>query len=213
MDFWDTKRGIAFSDPVEGKLFLIETNNGGAKWNKIPFRDCPQMQDGEAGFAASGTSIRTVGDGYAYIGTGGRSAHVFSSDNYGRTWKKFPCPILKGKESTGVFSLAFRDGRTGIIIGGDYNSDTLSKDNCFITYNAGKSWKPPLQSPSGYRSCIEYITSTLLIATGTTGTDLSRDGGNTWKNISSVGFNVVRKSKKGGKVFFAGNHGLIGMVK
>jgi photosystem II stability/assembly factor-like uncharacterized protein len=62
MDFWDDKKGLAFSDPIDGKLFILETNDGGKSWKEIPAKDCPQMQDGEAGFAASGTSIRTTGE-------------------------------------------------------------------------------------------------------------------------------------------------------
>lgn len=213
MDFWDDKKGIAFSDPIEGKLFLIETNNGGNVWKRIPYQDCPQVQDSEAGFAASGTSIRVTGDGYAFIGTGGKAAHLFTSENYGRTWKKFACPILKFKESTGIFSVAFRDGRTGMVIGGDYKSDSLSKDNFFLTFNGGKSWKPPVVAPSGYRSCVEYITQTHLVATGPSGTDISHDGGQTWKKISNAGFNVARKAKKGNKVFLAGAKGLVGVLR
>lgn len=213
MDFWDDKKGIAFSDPVENKLFIIKTEDGGKSWKEIPYKDCPLLQDGEAGFAASGTSIRVTGDGYAFIGTGGKAAHLFTSVDYGKTWKKFSCPIIKFKESTGIFSVAFRDARTGMVIGGDYAADSVSKDNFFLTFNGGKSWKLPFQSPGGYRSCVEYITQTHLIATGTSGTDISYDGGQTWLKFSPLGFNTVRRAKKTKKVFLAGNNGLIGVLK
>jgi photosystem II stability/assembly factor-like uncharacterized protein len=213
MDFWDNKKGIAFSDPIEGKLFLINTNDGGKTWKEIAYKDCPQTQDGEAGFAASGTSLRTTGDGYAFIGTGGKAAHLFTSEDYGKTWKKFSCPIIKFKETTGIFSLAFKDQRTGIVVGGDYANDTLREANCFLTFNGGKNWKSPVKHSFAYRSCVEYFTLTYLITTGTSGTDISYDGGQTWKNISSTGFNVVRKSKRGSKVLLAGNNGRIGYLK
>ncbi|MEO5572754.1 MAG: oxidoreductase [Bacteroidia bacterium] len=212
MDFWDEKRGIAFSDPIDGKLFLISTNDGGKSWKEMPYKDCPQVQEGEAGFAASGTSIRTTGDGFAYIGTGGKAAHLFSSGDYGKTWKKYSCPIIKFKESTGIFSLAFKDSRTGIVIGGDYTADTLSKDNCYLTFSGGKNWKLPFHAPPGYRSCVEYITQTYLIATGPIGTDISYDGGQTWKQLIAAGFNVARKAKKGNRVFLAGNNGKMGVL-
>ncbi len=212
MDFWDDKRGIAFSDPVDGKLFIIATVNGGINWKEIPYKDRPTAQEGEVGFAASGTSIRTVGDGYAYIGTGGRAAHIFTSDNYGKTWKKFPCPIKKGGESAGVFSVAFKDLRTGVIAGGDFKLDTLSANNCFLTYDGANTWKPPLTPPKGYRSCVEYLNQTAVVAVGPNGTDYSRDGGNTWKRISKAGFNVVRKAKTGNRIWLAGSGGLLGML-
>ncbi|HKR03280.1 MAG TPA: oxidoreductase [Bacteroidia bacterium] len=212
MDFWDEKRGIAFSDPIDGKLFLIATNDGGKSWKEIPYKDCPQVQEGEAGFAASGTSIRVTGEGYAYIGTGGKAAHLFSSDDFGRTWKKFSCPIIKFKETTGIFSIAFKDLRTGVVVGGDYASDTLSKDNCYLTFSGGKNWKLPFKSPTGYHSCVEYITQTYVIATGTAGTDISYDGGQTWNKLNH-NFNVVRKAKRGTKVFLAGHKGTMGVLE
>jgi photosystem II stability/assembly factor-like uncharacterized protein len=211
MDFWDDKRGLAFSDPVDRKLLLLATANGGASWKEMPYRDRPQVQDGENGFAASGTSLRAVGEGHAFIGTGGRAAHVFTSADYGKTWSKKPCPVRKGK-TAGIFSLAFKDARTGVIIGGDYENDTASAANCLLTYNGGANWKPPLVSPRGYRSCVEYINQTTLVATGPTGTDYSRDGGNTWKPVSSAGFNVVRKARKGQRIFLAGGDGLVGII-
>lgn len=213
MVFWDDKKGIAFGDPIEGKLFIIKTEDGGKSWKENSPLDCPFMQEGEAGFAASGTSIHVTGDGYAFIGTGGKAAHLFTSADYGKSWKKFSCPIIKFKPSTGIFSLTFRDARTGMVIGGDYENDTLTKDNFFLTFNGGKSWQPSAKPPGGYRSCIKYMTQTWLIATGTSGTDISYDGGNTWKNISSVGFHVAGKGKKGKVVYLAGTNGLIGILK
>ncbi len=212
MAFWDHKRGIAFGDPVDRKLFLLQTSNGGGNWKEIPFRDCPVTQDGEHGYAASGTSVRATGQGYAFIGTGGRAAHLFTSGDYGKTWQKKSCPILKKPESGGVFSVAFKDARTGVIMGGDYKADTSAVENCFLTYNGGISWKPPLKAPGGFRSCVEYINQTTLMATGPTGTEYSRDGGNTWVPISAAGFNVVRKAKKGTRIFLAGPGGLIGII-
>lgn len=213
MDFWDSKKGIAFSDPINGKLFIITTNNAGKTWKEIPFKDCPQMQEGEAGFAASGTAIRTIGEGNVWIGTGGKAAHVFYSSDYGDTWKKFSCPIIKGKETTGIFSLAFKDERTGIAVGGDYTMDTLRLQNCFLTFSGGTTWQAPFTSPLGYRSCVEFISSTSLVTTGTSGTDVSVNGGRNWKNISRISFNVIRKAKKGNRIFLAGENGRIGIME
>ncbi len=211
MDFWDEKRGLAYSDPVNRKLVVLTTHNGGNNWKEMPYRDSPMVQDGENGFAASGTSIRTVGEGYAFIGTGGRAAHLFTSSDYGKSWSKKSCPIRKGK-TQGIFSVAFKDSRTGIVVGGDFQSETSSTENCFLTFNGGTTWKAPLHGPGGYRSCVEYINQTTLVATGPTGTEYSRDGGNTWIMISPAGFNVVQKAKHGTRVFLAGNDGLLGII-
>jgi photosystem II stability/assembly factor-like uncharacterized protein len=212
MDFWDEKRGLAFSDAIEGKLLVIKTEDGGRSWKEVGYKDLPIVQEGESGFAASGTSIRCVNEGHAFIATGGRSAHLFTSSDFGKSWKKNAVPIKRGKESSGIFSIAFKDSRTGVIAGGDYQEIQDSTDNCFLTYNAGRSWKAPLSLPGGYRSCIEYISQTSMIITGTNGTEWSRDGGNNWKKVSDTGFHTVRKAKKGNAIYLSGNDGLFGVI-
>lgn len=212
MDFWDEKRGIAFSDAIDGKLHVIKTEDGGRSWKEVGFKDLPMVQEGENGFAASGTSIRCVNDGHAFIGTGGRSAHLFISSDFGKSWKKNPVPIKRGNESSGIFSIAFKDARTGVIAGGDYQQWQDGTDNCFLTFNGGRSWKSPLTLPSGFISCIEYISQTSMIITGPNGTEWSRDGGNNWNRISAAGFHTVRKAKKGNAIFLSGNDGLIGII-
>jgi hypothetical protein len=82
-------------------------------------------------------------------------------------------------------------------------------NNCFYTTDGGKHWLAPHAPPHGYRSCVEYITKDKLITCGTTGVDISTDGGKNWKLISKEGFHVCRKSKNGSAVFLAGANGRI----
>src|SRR3989337_1198567 len=120
------------------------------------------------------------------------------------------------KSSTGANSLAIRrsKGKTDlwIAVGGDFTADSLRDRNCFLSKDAGKSWGSPRISPTGYRSCVEFISDTKLITCGLNGVDLSEDEGNTWKKISSDSFHACRKAKKGDAVFFSGNNGRIGKL-
>ena len=50
--FWDDDHGIALSDPADGKLFVIVTDNGGKVWTRFPADRIPAMLPGEAAFAA-----------------------------------------------------------------------------------------------------------------------------------------------------------------
>ena len=45
MDFWsdDEKHGIAFGDPIDGRLTLIKTDDGGDTWHDIPFEERPEV--------------------------------------------------------------------------------------------------------------------------------------------------------------------------
>jgi photosystem II stability/assembly factor-like uncharacterized protein len=78
-----------------------------------------------------------------------------------------------------------------------------------LTKDGGKSWTKPITPVLGYRSAVEYITDQLCFATGSSGTDVSTDGGKNWQNISTQNFNALQKAKKGKLVLLTGNRGQI----
>jgi photosystem II stability/assembly factor-like uncharacterized protein len=209
MDFWDTQRGIIYGDPINGQMQLMETKDGGKTWQSIAANLKEKLKTGEASFAASGTGIRTRKGGHVWIATGGTVSRIFYSSDYGKSWKFFDCPVIQGKNSTGTFSVAFADSKMGIAVGGDYQADTLRTNNLFLTFDGGRTWKPPVGNPFGFRSAVEYLDRDRVIATGTSGTDLSIDGGKTWKPITTEGYHTVRKAKHGKWVVLTGSKGRI----
>lgn len=209
MGFWDSQQGIIFGDPIKNKMQLLKTTDGGLSWQDISANLKVELKVGEAGFAASGTTIRTGKGGRVWVATGGSTSRIFFSGNYGNRWKVYDCPIIKGESSTGPFSIAFNDAKNGIAVGGNYLKDQENTNNVVITTNGGKSWKKPVRPVLGYRSAVEYLTDQLCIATGSSGTDFSTDGGLNWKNISTQNFNAVQKAKKGKLVLLTGNKGQI----
>lgn len=213
MDFWNRKHGIIYGDPIAGQMQLLETLDGGLTWNDISKQLTVKLAEGEASFAASGTAIRTGKGGNVRIATGGSQSRIFHSNDHGRTWQAYHCPIIQGANSTGPFSIAFFNEKFGAAAGGDYLKDTLRNNNLVLTSDGGKTWEKPLTTPFGYRSAIEYISKKILIATGTSGTDISDDGGCTWRNISASGYNSVRKAKKGSLILLAGSKGTISTLK
>jgi photosystem II stability/assembly factor-like uncharacterized protein len=213
MDFWDAEKGLIYGDPIKGQLVLLKTSDGGVSWENISQKNTISLVAGEASFAASGTAIRCDSKGNAWIATGGLQSRIFYSSDYGNTWKANPCPIIQGKSSTGPFSIAFHTNRIGIAAGGDYLIDSSRVNNLLLTRNGGKTWEKPSITTFGYRSAIEYISKNVLIATGPTGTDWSKDAGKTWINLSLDGFNTVRKAKKGTLVLFTAANGKISRLK
>lgn len=152
--FWDNRRGLIFGDPVNGRMVLMWTDCGGEHWNPIPDSLCPKLVEGEAAFAASGTTIRTLPGGHVYIATGGAKSRLWHSRDYGFHWEVFDTPILQGKPSQGIFSMAWKDTLNGVIVGGDYLNDSLIGSNIFITTNGGVSWFAPEGKQQGYFSCV-----------------------------------------------------------
>lgn len=209
MEFWNSESGIVIGDPIDGKLFIARTFDGGYSWRAVPEQYRPRAAEGEAIFAASGTSIRALDRDEAVFVTGGATSNVYIRD------QKINLPILQGKSSTGAFSIAVWDhhkrngGNKMIVVGGDYAADSISTANCFYTTNRGQTWQAATKPPVGYKSCVEYITETEVIACGTSGVDYSSDGGKTWTQISKTPYHVSRKAKDGKTVFLAGSNGRV----
>lgn len=209
MAFWDKQQGLIFGDPINNKMQLLKTTDGGLTWQDISKNLKKNLAKGEAGFAASGTTVRTGSNGKVWIASGGTVSNIYYSSNYGHTWKVYPCPILQGEASTGPFSIAFADEKNGLAVGGNYLKDKENSNNVLITTNGGKKWKKPIKPVLGYRSAVEYLDSKICLATGSSGTDYSLDGGYTWINLSTQNFNALQKAKKGNLVLLTGNRGNI----
>ena len=186
MDFWDDKSGIAYSDPVEGKLFIIRTTDGGKSWK--PLNSSPNTLKGEAGFAASGTGVVCKGDSTIWIATGGGDkARVFKSINRGNSWETYNTP-MRGGEGNGIYSMAFFDEWNGIIVGGNYLDSLNTKGSCAVTSDGGETWKLiAVNGPRGYRSCVA-VNNNFAIAVGRTGIDITSDKGYYWMPLLNEGY-------------------------
>ena len=212
ISFYNEREGIVYGDPIGGKMQLLTSSDGGKSWKDISGNLETRLMEGEAGFAASNTGIHTMKNGYTRIITGGKQSRLFFSPDKGKSWKVFACPVIQGQESQGPFSVAFHDQEHGVVAGGDYKNDTLRKGNFLITNDGGKSWETAEVSPWGYRSCITYVDRNVLLATGTSGTDISRDGGKTWTAISEQGYHAASVVKRGKVVILAGAEGRIALL-
>jgi photosystem II stability/assembly factor-like uncharacterized protein len=216
VSFWDDKNGIVMSDPVDNKLFLLVTSDGGETWSRVDPAGIPQMLEGEAAFAASGTCLTVQGKSNAWIATGGAAvARVFRSTDRGRTWTAAATPLHSGDGgAAGAFSVAFADAKHGVIVGGNYSQPRVPYVNVALTDDGGVTWKAPSgATPPGYLSAVTYVNGKRdLVAVGLVGTATSSDGGNTWEMTDTVGYNAVSFANR--KLGFAvGDRGRIAKWK
>ena len=213
MSFWDANNGIVFGDSVDGQLYIMTTNDGGRVWSRVPTANLLPALENEGAFAASGTNIAVFGESHAWIGTGAAAkARVLRTSDRGRTWQVADTPLAAGP-SSGIFSIAFRDAKHGVIAGGDYRKEQEAVDNLAVTNDGGATWKL-VKGLSGFRSVVAYVPDTeTLIAIGPSGGDYSTDDGQTWKPIDGPGFDTFSFVPGKSIGWGAGANGAIGRLE
>lgn len=202
--FWDRNNGYAMSDPVEGRFVLIKTSDGGANWTPVGAFSAAQ---GEAAFAASGTCLITNGKNGAFLVSGGNAANVFRTTDRGKIWIAADTPMARGTPGSGIFSIAMRDAKNGIVVGGNYEKPAESAGNLAFTADGGRTWTAG-SGLNGYRSGVSYIDKNTIIAVGSSGSDISTDGGKTWRNIDALSYNAVQAKGKNA-VWAVGDKGMV----
>lgn len=204
--FWDARHGLILGDPVDGQFAVFTTADGGAHWVR---QKTPAAIEGEGAFAASNSCLAVRGKSEAWFGTGG--ARVFHSIDRGRTWEVVETPVRHNAASAGVFSVAIADGRWGVAVGGDYAKDRESARGLAITTDGGRTWVAPEGELAGFRSAVVYESgSKMWIATGTSGSDISKDG-RVWRNFDGGAFHAL--AAKDGVVWAVGPRGRIAVLR
>ena len=211
MSFWNKNDGIAFSDPVDGQHLLIRTTDGGDTWHEIPKEGFPHKLNPEFGFAASGTGIPVQGRKTVWLGMGGVKSRVFKSEDGGMNWSVAETPVVHGGQSTGIYSVAFKNKKVGISVGGDYTNQSI-KNTMAYTNDGGATWHLPEKQTHQYRECVAHYRGNIFFAVGPSGFDMTTDNGKNWhphywevNNLTAMAFskrsNVGFAVGKGGQIY------------
>jgi photosystem II stability/assembly factor-like uncharacterized protein len=204
---WDRSNCMAMSDPVDNRFVLISTNDGGFHWRPVDTSKMPATVAGEAAFAASGTCLIASGRNNAYLVSGGSDARVFRSRDRGRKWSVSNAPMVNGSAGSGIFSIAMFDAVNGVITGGNYEKPDDHGQSLAFTTDGGRNWRAAA-GLTGYRSGVTYIDRKTIIAVGSNGSDISRDGGKSWKALDKENYNAVEAKGKRA-VWAVGAKGLV----
>ncbi|MEM9383078.1 MAG: hypothetical protein AAGB93_24220 [Planctomycetota bacterium] len=215
LDMWEPGRGLCYGDPMADGRFRVLVTVDGSTWT--PSGAGPvALESGEASFAASGTGVRVVGLQRAWICTGatGTNARVFSTADAGATWTTADAPVAAAGQGAGAFSVAFSADGRGVLVGGDYlERERGGTQNAAWSDDFGATWHACEVGPRGQRAGSAALGPGVFLATGQTGTDISRDGGRTWRAFSSEGFHCVDVSPIDGTVWFAGPRGRVARLR
>jgi hypothetical protein len=147
LSMFDEKRGLAYGDAVEGQLRILRTVDGGERWSLVQGDRLPSALTGEGGFAASGTCVAIGAQNVAWIGTGNADrARVLRSNDRGWTWAAAETPLVAG-EAAGITSVAFRDERYGIVVGGNLTKPAEHTANVAVSCRERHTAVPGYQEP------------------------------------------------------------------
>ncbi|MFM1962644.1 MAG: hypothetical protein RLZZ172_1489 [Bacteroidota bacterium] len=212
------KSGLVVGDPIMGRAFLAKTSNAGDSWQVL---DGPELVDGEAFFASSGSNVgfvKTAAASFNRHGLHEWDAAIVSGGMQSRFFIKntsFLLPLRSGKNSSGANGIALGpDGQSGVIFGGDFASPK-ERDSSMLLFSFKEGrliFNPPVVSPAGYKSHVVFLNGQELFACGTSGIDLSGDGGNTWRHISDKPFHVMGFAPGDKKAWLAGPGGSIAII-
>ena len=215
--FWDgllfanRQDGFIYGDPVVGAtrnqsgaqeltLPLQVSHDGGSTWR--PGKTV-QPLPGESAFAASNSAM-TTNQGWIWLGTS--KARVLRRKP-GGNWQAADTPLASGNDSSGVFSVAFRDPQHGVAVGGDYARPKVTSGTAAFTSDGGAHWRAARTPPHGYRSAVAWdALDRAWITAGSNGTDISYDDGETWQWLDSGNWNALSLP------FAVGPHGQIGKL-
>jgi photosystem II stability/assembly factor-like uncharacterized protein len=155
----------------------------------------------EGGFAASNSTLavglyphRDPVWSYQWIATQTPNHSYVHRESTEETMTCEPCrmeslrietPMSQGTSSAGIFSLAFREDRFGVAVGGDYQKPQATIKTAIYSNDAGKTWILAQTPPRGYRSAVAYQEKTKSwITVGPNGTDISTDDGRNWRPLT-----------------------------
>ncbi|HSC52311.1 MAG TPA: hypothetical protein VLC98_01730 [Phnomibacter sp.] len=213
--------GVCIGDPINGRFWMIVTQNGGTTWKEVPFNQRPIADAGEACFAASGTNIILIKEVTTLLSafvTGGKKSRLHITElNTGENMNNM-LAITQGQTMTGANSVIwFNDGF--LVAGGNYNQPQVSDSNLVVMAPGWPTPDAPVPAFNGYASCIAAMHDGRLIACGVPGVSISAGSAKfragtrpQWKSISPTTYHVVQKAKTGDAIFLAGANGKIGRL-
>lgn len=190
--FWDATHGIAVSDAVGGRMRVIRTDDG-EHWRAAAEEGMPPALPGEGSPAAGGTCLVVQGRAGAWFGTEPH-ARIYRSGDRGRSWAVATTPIVTG-EAAGVATLAFRDPRHGMALGGrllapDVRSDSVAA----VTDDGGATWtlvSSPTFSGAVYGAAVVPGVPGYVVVAGPKGLSWTGDDGRTWTGLGTSAYWAV----------------------
>jgi photosystem II stability/assembly factor-like uncharacterized protein len=219
LQFDGTRFGVILGDPVHGSFTMFVTYDGGSRWTRQNDPCLKTMEAKQGAFAAGNQALAILpiqdansppgtgvnhqiwfgaSGGWLYgfelapleliAATGGNASETNAAENGCTHFRALPAT---NTSAAGIFAVAFHDDVYGIAVGGDYAQPHSGANTAALTTD-GIHWRLALHPPAGYRSTVAWnATDGSWIAAGPTGSDISRDNGNTWQPLDHGNWNAI----------------------
>jgi photosystem II stability/assembly factor-like uncharacterized protein len=204
--FKDSANGLIVGDVLNGYHLLLETNNGGRRWQRIDSSKLAKPLDVEHAFAASGSCITVNSDAQYVVAFGGEKNRVLIQE--GDKWTVTELPFSDSAASSGLYSIASGGGIL-MTAGGDYSREDLQWPAIYSN-NDGVNWESTGNQYNGYRSVVAYSPSMKKwLAAGTNGIDLLNSDKEEWAKVSDRPINTLQFDTFANQAWAAGPNGNI----
>lgn len=178
------KELIILSDPIRNELSMKVLNTKkGFLTSYGPFK----TTEGEAFYAASGTTAQFIGGSYYVVSGGPNNATFYQRSTFEYAPMRTTALPLPHAEGAGPFSIFMADTKNGVIVGGNYTKPQAADSVAVYTTDGGNTWNLSGTQPKGYRSCVTG-NANILFCCGTNGIDYSTDKGKTWHFFAKGNF-------------------------
>jgi len=191
--FWDKSNGLLLGDPVDGFYVIKKTEDGGKTWRRIARTKIPEMLEKEAAFAASGNTLIVGKKGKAWITTGGFSASVYHSNDYGESWQRESVPLYNETQTAGGYGLGLNHKQDIFVVGGDYQQRPAAYSNAATMING--QWQKVNSREQGLRTAFS-CQGNICLMTGKNNSDISFNAGSNWQPV------INQQAKEGNKGFY-----------
>jgi hypothetical protein len=229
--YWGTDRGVATEDVAsDGAAFAASNSSAFVPFQRLPYcRLVPEYATSRSWIGIGGRGGARILMGFSNMTDVCAGPRDKWEDELRFAWSKgIPVPLAGGTDSSGVFSLAFRQEAgqrqidevrqtssipddhgylSGIAVGGDYTKPNEATGTAAWSGDSGWTWTASAQPPHGYRSTVQWSLSlNAWITAGTNGSDFSRDDGRTWTLLDDGNWNALSLP------FVVGPNGRIGRL-
>lgn len=185
VQFWENGQGLVYGDAIDSLAYILKTTDFGRSWNRIP--TAPLANEGEGGFASSGSNILMGEEGKAWIATGANgSARVFYTADYGRSWEVKNTPMTTG-EFAGLTAIKKSKGKLWIT-GGDLGISDSVLENVYFSDDNGGNWKalPSHQTLGSFygMAVTNYLDNEYVLVCGPNGAEIWLGDQEKWQILS-----------------------------